>query len=90
MKRIFPAIRTGVLEVGRHIDPVASLVAVGAEDLWQEVSFIDEELVERVHSIRGRVIAWTSDEAEQWETLNEFGVDGICTNRIAELATWSL
>ncbi len=90
VKRIFPAIRTGVLEVGRHIDPVASLVAVGAEDLWQEVSFIDEELVERVHSIRGRVIAWTSDEAEQWETLNDFGVDGICTNRIAELATWSL
>lgn len=90
VKRIFPAIRIGVLEVGRHIDPVAALVAAGAEDLWQEVSFIDEELVERVHSIRGRVIAWTSDEAEEWETLNAFGVDGICTNRIAELATWSL
>ena len=57
VKRIFPAIRTGVLEVARHIDPVASLVAAGAEDLWQEVSFIDEELVARVHSIRGRVIA---------------------------------
>jgi glycerophosphoryl diester phosphodiesterase len=90
VKAIFPAIRTGVLEVGRHIDPIASLVAAGAEDLWQEASFIDEELVERVHSIRGRVIAWTSDEVEQWDALNDMGVDGICTNRIAELATWSL
>jgi glycerophosphoryl diester phosphodiesterase len=90
VKAIFPAIRTGVLEVSRHIDPAASLVAAGAEDLWQEASFIDEEMVERVHSIRGKIIAWTSDEAEQWDALNEIGVDGICTNRIAELATWSL
>src|SRR5258705_2083210 len=36
VKALFPAIRTGVLEVARHIDPVTSLVAAGAEDLWQE------------------------------------------------------
>lgn len=90
VKRIFPAIRTGVLEVTRHIDPVASLVAAGAQDLWQEVSFIDEDLVARAHSVNARVIAWTADDPDQWETLNELGVDGICTDRIAELATWSL
>jgi glycerophosphoryl diester phosphodiesterase len=90
VKRIFPAIRTGVLEVARHIDPVASLLAAGAQDLWQEVSFIDKELVVRAHSVNARVIAWTSDDPDQWETLNELGVDGICTNRIGELATWSL
>ena len=86
---IFPAIPTGVLEVSRHVDPLASLVATGARDLWQEVSFIDEELVARVHSVKGRVIAWTSDEADQWKSLSQLGVDGICTNRIAELATFS-
>jgi len=69
---------------------VASLVAAGAEDLWQEVSFIDEDLVARAHSINARVIAWTADDPDQWETLRQLGVDGICTNRIAELATWSL
>lgn len=90
VKRIFPAIRTGVLEAARHIDPVASLLAAGAQDLWQEVSFIDEELVTRAHSVNARVIAWTSDDPDQWETLREIGVDGICTNRIAELATMSL
>jgi len=90
VKRIFPAIRTGVLEVARHIDPVASLLAAEAQDLWQEVSFIDEELVVRAHSVNARIIAWTSDDPDQWETLRAIGVDGICTDRIAELATTSL
>jgi glycerophosphoryl diester phosphodiesterase len=88
VKRLFPAIRTGVLENARHTDPVASLVATGAQDLWQEVSFIDEELVARVHGINAKVIAWTADDANQWETLKRIGVDGICTDRIAELATF--
>lgn len=90
VKALFPAIRTGVLEVARHIDPVASLVAAGAQDLWQEASFIDEDLIGRAHALDARVIAWTADEAEEWDALIGMGVDGICTNRIAELATWGL
>jgi len=88
VKGIFPAIRTGVLEVARHVDPLVSLSPTGAQDLWQEVSFIDEELIARAHSANARVIAWTSDDPKQWEALSRFGVDGICTNRIAELATF--
>jgi glycerophosphoryl diester phosphodiesterase len=87
VKAIFPAIATGVLEVARHVDPVAALVAAGARDLWQEASFIDEDLIARAHASRARVIAWTSDDPEQWKTLTEMGVDGICTNRIGALAT---
>jgi glycerophosphoryl diester phosphodiesterase len=49
VKKLFPAIRTGVLEVARHVDPVASLASTGAEDLWQEANFIDQDLVARVH-----------------------------------------
>lgn len=89
VKAIFPAIRTGVLETSRHIDPAASLVAASAEDLWQEVDSIDEEIVERVHSVKGRVIAWTANEPAQWDRLYAFGADGICTDRIAELVTYS-
>ena len=88
VKAIFPAIRTGVLEVSRHIDPVASLADTAAEDLWQEVDSIDEEIVQRAHSAGARVVAWTANEAAQWETLYDLGVDGICTDRIAELATY--
>ena len=88
VKAIFPAIRTGVLEVSRHIDPAASLVAASAKDLWQEVDSIDEETVERAHSVGARVTAWTANEFSQWETLYAIGVDAICTDRIAELATF--
>jgi glycerophosphoryl diester phosphodiesterase len=87
VKATFPAIPTGVLQVARHWDPVASLVAVGARDLWQEASFIDDDLVARAHSIHARVIAWTSDDPDQWKILGDLGVDGICTNLIGELAT---
>jgi glycerophosphoryl diester phosphodiesterase len=89
VKSIFPAIRTGVLEVSRHIDPIASLKSASAEDLWQEVDTIDAEIVDKTHSVGGRVVAWTANEASQWESLYALGVDAICTDRIAELATYS-
>jgi glycerophosphoryl diester phosphodiesterase len=87
VKKIFPAIRTGVLQVARHVDPIASLRATDAEDLWQEVSFIDEDLVIRAHAVNARVIAWTAD-ADWWKPLHDIGVDGICTDHIAELAAY--
>jgi glycerophosphoryl diester phosphodiesterase len=88
-KLIFPALRTGVLEVSRHIDPTLSLVATGAEDLWQEIGFVDEDLISRVHAVNARVIVWTANDADRWETLRRIGVDGICTDRIAELGAMS-
>ena len=88
VKRIFPAIRTGVLEVARHVDPFASLSRTGAQDLWQDVSFVDEALVAQIHKEGGRVIAWTSNDPAQWKTLKSIGVDGICTDRIGELAAF--
>lgn len=88
VKSMFPAIRTGVLEVSRHIDPIASLASASAQDLWQEVDSIDEEIVERAHSVGARVVAWTANDSKQWDTLYAIGVDAICTDRIAELATY--
>ena len=88
VKSILPAIRTGILENSRHVDPAAALIAVSAEDLWQEVDTIDEEVVASAHSVGARVIAWTANDARQWDTLYTLGVDGICTDRIAELATY--
>ena len=89
VKRLFPAIRTGVLEVARHLDPSASLSVTGAQDLWQEASFIDEALVAQIHGSGGRVIAWTCNDPMRWKTLKSMGVDGICTDRIGELATFT-
>jgi glycerophosphoryl diester phosphodiesterase len=86
VKNIFPAVRTGVLEVARHLDPAATLRETGAADLWQEKDFIDEDLVTRIHAANGRVVAWTANDPLQWKTLRAIGVDAICTDRIAELA----
>jgi glycerophosphoryl diester phosphodiesterase len=86
--KIFPAIRTGVLQTARPLDPVALLVAMGAEDLWQEVAAIDADLVNAVHDRGARVIAWTSNDAKEWKTLGELGVDGLCTDRIGDLTTF--
>lgn len=88
VKAIIPALRTGILEASSHIDPAAALIAAQAQDLWQEVDSIDEEIVERAHSVGARVIVWTANDAVQWEALYALGVDGICTDRIAELATF--
>jgi glycerophosphoryl diester phosphodiesterase len=88
VKTIFPAIRTGILEVSRHMDPAVSLLAASADDLWQEVDSIDEDLVQRAHSVGARVIAWTANEPSDWKRLEAIGVDGICTDRIAELNTY--
>jgi glycerophosphoryl diester phosphodiesterase len=89
VKRLFPAIRTGILEVARHLDPTRALMETGAQDLWQQVDFIDEELVMRAHSVGARVIAWTANDIPHWQTLAQIGVDGICTDRIGDLAASS-
>jgi len=89
VKRIFPAIRCGVLQVARHLDPVSSLQATGAEDLWQHVDYIDEDLVARAHDTGARVIAWTANDTVQWRALRSLGVDGICTDRIGELKAFA-
>jgi glycerophosphoryl diester phosphodiesterase len=88
VKSIFPAIRTGILEVSRHIDPVASLASASAQDLWQEVDTIDEDIVEKAHSVGARIVAWTANEPTQWDSLHALGVDAICTDRIAELSAY--
>jgi glycerophosphoryl diester phosphodiesterase len=86
VKTIFPAIRCGVLQVARHLNPLASLQETGAEDLWQNVDYIDEDLITRAHAIGARVIAWTANDAAQWAGLRRLGIDGICTDRIGDLA----
>jgi glycerophosphoryl diester phosphodiesterase len=90
VKKIFPAIRTGILQVARPIMPIAALREARADDLWQHVDYIDEDLVAAAHGVGARVIAWTANEQSQWETLSAVGVDALCTDHIGELAAASL
>lgn len=83
-----PAIPTGVLQVGYPVNTASVLAAANARDLWQACEFVDQQLVSNIHSAGGRVIAWTCDDPDEWERLLELGVDGICTDRSAALASW--
>lgn len=82
MSGLCPSVRTGMLQVSYLVDSCAALRLTGATDLWQHVDFIDAALVSGVHACRGRVVAWTANSAAQWNRLESFGVDGICTDRV--------
>lgn len=83
-----PGVPTGILQVGYPVDSVSLLAAARARDLWQQCEFIDLELVNAVHAFGGRVVAWTCNEAADWERLRDLGVDGICTDRGVALVDW--
>ena len=70
----------GILLTSYLIDPGSAMRAAGARDYWQEWTMIDEELVEAVHDVHGRVIAWTVNDGETARRLAAMGVDGICTD----------
>lgn len=72
----------GVLLVSYLVDTRSALRAADARDLWMWWEMIDLELVEVVHGVGGRVIAWTVNSAEATTTLARLGVDGICTDDI--------
>ncbi|MBA2706323.1 MAG: glycerophosphodiester phosphodiesterase [Gemmatimonadaceae bacterium] len=82
MVGLIPSLRVGVLQVSYPIDSPAVLRSSGASDLWQHTDFIDAALVADVASCGGRVIAWTSNDSAQWESLKELGVAAICTDRV--------
>ena len=80
VRAIAPELPTGVLLVGRLVEPSAALRAAGARDLWQHWDEIDEPLVRDVHGAGGRVVAWTVNDVEAACGLAAIGVDAICSD----------
>lgn len=83
-----PGLQTGVLTVGRPVDPVSLMRAADATDYWPQADFVDRELVDYVHASGGRIVVWTANRPEQWDRLTRLGVDGICTDRPDHLRDW--
>ena len=88
MLELIPSVRTGILQVAYPIDSSAAMRSAGATDLWQHVDFIDERLVSDVHAYGGKLIAWTANTTEQWQSLTDLGVDGICTDDVDRYVEW--
>ena len=84
--RIAPEIPRGLLFDSYTIDPARAMRATGARDVWPHWSLVDSRLVERVHEVGGRVIAWTVNDDADAAALLEIGVDAICTDDIRLVA----
>ena len=79
-REIDATLPVGVLSVSYLVDNVAPMRLAGARDLWQMWAMIDRALVDEVHAVGGRVIAWTVNDPAAAITLARLGVDGLCTD----------
>ncbi len=80
----------GLLVGALHDDPVAACAAVGATGYHPDHLLLRQrpEVVDQVRGAGLTVLVWTADEPEDWAYLTGLGVDGIITNRPAELLAW--
>jgi glycerophosphoryl diester phosphodiesterase len=85
MRSLAPGLPVGVLMSSYLLDPALPLSVTGARDLWQQWELIDRQLVERVHSVGGRVVAWTINTMPEAARLAEWGVDALCTDLTRDL-----
>ncbi len=77
---IAPGIPGGILLDSYLIDPAAALGDARARDYWQRWDMIDADLVARIHSAGGRMIAWTVNDLADARRLAALGVDAVCTD----------
>ena len=71
----------GVLSKSYLVDSVGQLQSSGATELWQTADLIDKPLVDKVHQVDGKVIAWVVDDPKRIRQFRDMGVDGVCTNK---------
>lgn len=82
--RIAPQVPRGVLEVSYPLDALAALRSVDGRDLWRHWEYVDEAFVDEAHAAGARVIAWTVNDPRVVERFAKWGVDGLCTDDVAQ------
>lgn len=80
VRKLAPEFRTGILLTSYLIETDAALTAAGALDCWQQWDLVDEQLVADVHSVDGRVIAWTLNNRDRAIELGRMRIDAVCTD----------
>ncbi|GAB3140971.1 hypothetical protein GCM10027290_12760 [Micromonospora sonneratiae] len=86
-----PELPLGLLRGSLDADPVAIAkeLHLTAYNPTGAALIAKPEVVDGLHKAGVAVMAWTIDSAAQWRQLEQIGVDGIITNRPAELAGWN-
>jgi glycerophosphoryl diester phosphodiesterase len=80
-KELYPKITTGVLFVGRPIDPLKIVRDAKADRLCINYATIDKELVEEMHKNKIKVSVWNVDDVEYVKRMVSLKVDAIGSNK---------
>lgn len=80
----------GLLAERIHADPVALCRELGAVTYNPGIAELRgaPALVDTLHRADIAIIVWTANTVDDWAFLTGLGVDGIFTDRPAELAAW--
>jgi glycerophosphoryl diester phosphodiesterase len=80
LRRLEPAIMTGLLVENGKSDPLKAALDAGARQLCPKVDLVTPELVERAHRADLQVVTWTVNDPHEMRAAMDAGVDGIMTD----------
>ncbi|MER7949612.1 glycerophosphodiester phosphodiesterase family protein [Streptomyces sp. NPDC096079] len=85
-----PELPLGLLRDTLDADPVAVArdLDLAAYNVGDSVLATRPQVVADLHAAGVAVNVWTVDKPERWKALDELGVDGVITNRPAQLSGW--
>ncbi|MEV6978388.1 glycerophosphodiester phosphodiesterase family protein [Kitasatospora sp. NPDC093806] len=89
-RELAPDLPLGLLRGSLDTDPVAVARDLGLSAYNPSDAALSTrpEVVGALHAAGVAVNVWTVDTADRWKALDAAGVDGVITNRPAELAGW--
>ncbi|MFC8293604.1 glycerophosphodiester phosphodiesterase [Streptomyces sp. NPDC057242] len=90
-RELAPELPLGLLRDALDADPVAVAADLGltAYNVSHVALAGRPEVVGELHAAGVAVNVWTVDAPARWKTMDALGVDGVITNRPAELAGWT-
>ncbi|MFG3705816.1 glycerophosphodiester phosphodiesterase family protein [Micromonospora sp. NPDC047670] len=90
-RELAPELPLGLLRSSLDADPVAIARELGltAYNPSGTALLTRPDVVRALHDAGVAVLVWTIDSANQWQALEQADVDGIITNRPAELSGWN-
>jgi glycerophosphoryl diester phosphodiesterase len=91
LRELAPELPIGLLRSTLDADPVAIAKDLGLSAYNPSDGAFQTRpgIVADLHAAGVAINVWTVDDANRWNALEKAGVDGIITNRPAELAGWN-
>ncbi|MGZ5442798.1 MAG: glycerophosphodiester phosphodiesterase [Thermoanaerobaculia bacterium] len=78
----------GITVYGYLVDVAEYAERIGANWVFPNYHYVDEEMVASLHARGIKVVPWTANRRHEWERLREVGCDGVITDLPAEAVAW--